>query len=228
VVGKIRLNKCVKFFLFTINFYNFAATHNKDRIFMKNYEEIFQEYGGVAQMRTLMEAGVTYYSLRNLMEKGIVTKIKQGVYRLEDSKTPVDELVEVARLVPNGVYCLFSACAHYGLTSFVSGQHHLAIPKKSKVKLPTYPPIQLYYWTDVSYKLGITTVEINGNKINIYDVEKTVCDMIKFRNKVGIDTMKEVLHHYLHRKDRKITQLNNYARQMNIASVLSNYLEVLL
>ena len=195
---------------------------------MKKYEKIFQENGGVARIHLLQEAGMTYYSLRALMEKGIVTKIKQGVYRLEHVESPVDEMVEVARMVPKGVYCLFSACTHYDLTTFVSGQHHLAIPKKSKVALPSYPPIQLYYWAETSYHLGITTVESWGGMVNMYDVEKTVCDMVKFRSKVGIDTMKEVLHNYISRKDRKIHQLNNYARQMNIEGVLSKYLEVLL
>lgn len=209
-------------------FHNFAAIKNDSRFFMKKYEKIFQEHGGVAPMRVLQEAGMTYYSLRALQEKGLVTKIKQGVYRLEHSESPVDEMVEVARLVPNGVYCLFSACAHYGMTTFVSGQHHLAIPKKSKVTLPPYPPIQLYYWADASYQLGITTVQTWGGQVRMYDMEKTVCDVVKFRNRVGIDTMKEVLHHYVRRKDRKIHQLNDYARQMNIAGVLSKYLDILL
>ena len=195
---------------------------------MKKYEKIFQENGGVARMHLLQEAGMTYYSLRALMEKGVVTKIKQGVYRLEHSELPIDEMVEVARMVPKGVYCLFSACAYYGLTTFVSGQHHLAIPKKSKVTLPSYPPIQLYYWAETSYHLGITTVDSSGGTVSMYDMEKTVCDMVKFRSKAGIDTMKEVLHNYIRRKDRKIYQLNDYARQLNIEGVLSKYLEVLL
>jgi predicted transcriptional regulator of viral defense system len=195
---------------------------------MKKYNEIFQENGGVASMHTLQEAGITYYELRALMEKKIVTKIRQGVYRLETGEAPADELIEVSRLVPKGIYCLFSACSYYGMTTFVSGQHQLAIPKKSKVVLPSYPPIQLYYWADISYQLGMTKVNSLGGQVCMYDIEKTVCDMVKFRNKVGIDSMKEVLLHYVRRPDRKIHQLNEYARQMNIAGVLSKYLDVLL
>lgn len=210
------------------NLHIFAAIKNDSRYFMKKYEKIFLENGGIAATHTLMEGGVTYYTLRNLMTKGIVTKLKQGIYRLETAPTPADELAEVANIVPKGVYCLFSACTYYGMTTFVSGEHHLAIPKHSKVKIPEYPPIQLYYWADTSYGLGVTTVMTDNGEVRMYDIEKTVCDMVKFRNKVGIDTMKEVLSHYLSRKDRKIHQLNAYARQMNITGVLSNYLDVLL
>jgi predicted transcriptional regulator of viral defense system len=193
---------------------------------MKKYESIFQANAGIARIGDLQAAGMTYYSLRNLLEKGLVTKVKQGVYRLENIET--DEMMEVAVLVPNGVFCLFSACTYYGLSTFVSGSHHLAIPKKSRVVLPEYPPVQVYYWTDKSHLLGVTTVAVQGGTVKMYDLEKTVCDMVKFRNKVGIDTMKEVLHNYLRRKDRKIHQLNEYARQMNISEILSQYLNVLL
>lgn len=195
---------------------------------MKNYEDIFKESGGVARIQTLQEAGLTYYGLNALLEKGLVSRVKQGVYRLESGEVIADEMVEVARLAPNGVFCLYSACTYYELTTFVSGFHHLAIPKKSKVTLPAYPPIQLYYWSDAPYHLGIETVEIWGGTIRMYNVEKTVCDMVKFRNKIGIDIVKEVLHNYVRRKDRKIHLLSQYARQMNIAGILSNYLEMLL
>lgn len=208
--------------------HTFAALNAKSRFFMKNYEDIFKESGGVARIQTLQEAGMTYYGLNALLEKGLVSRVKQGVYRLESGEVSADEMVEVARLAPNGVFCLYSACTYYELTTFVSGFHHLAIPKKSRVTLPSYPPIQLYYWSDAPYNLGIETVEILGGTIRMYNVEKTVCDMVKFRNKIGMDTVKEVLHNYVRRKDRKIHLLNQYARQMNIAGVLSNYLDILL
>jgi len=198
------------------------------RFFMKKYEDIFKESGGVARIQTLQEAGMTYYSLNALLEKGLVSRVKQGVYRLESGEESADEMVEVARMVPNGVFCLYSACTYYELTTFVSGFHHLAIPKKSRVTLPPYPPIQLYYWADAPYNLGIEAVEIWGGTIRMYNIEKTVCDMVKFRNKIGMDTVKEVLHNYVRRKDRRIHLLNQYARQMNIAGVLSNYLDILL
>ena len=195
---------------------------------MKNYEEIFKQNGGVARIQTLQEAGMTYYTLNALLEKGLVSRVKQGVYRLENDEQMADEMIEVARMVPKGVFCLFSACSFYELTTFVSGSHHLAIPKKSKVTLPSYPPIQLYYWADAPYHLGIETIEIWGGTIRIYNMEKTVCDMVKFRKKAGMDTVKEVLQNYVRRKDRKIHLLNQYARQMNIAGIMANYLEVLL
>lgn len=119
---------------------------------------------------------------------------------------------EVAQIVKKGgVFCLFSAAAHHDLTTFVSSEYHLAVPKKYKVVLPEYPPIKLYYWEEAAYQTGITKVVIEGEMVAMYDAEKTVCDIIKYQKKVGMDTLKEVLNTYLRRKDRNIHKLSEYA-----------------
>jgi predicted transcriptional regulator of viral defense system len=130
--------------------------------------------------------------------------------------------------VPYGVLCLYTACLHYELTTFVSSSYHIAIPKKAKIVLPDYPPIQLYYWDTTAYNLGIVETVIQETRVRMYDLEKTVCDMIRFRNKVGIDIAKEVLKNYLNRHDRNIAKLNEYAQKLNISTVLSNFLIILL
>jgi predicted transcriptional regulator of viral defense system len=117
-----------------------------------------------------------------MVDAGEVTKVKRGLYKYTQMATE-DEWDEVSRIVPNGVICLFSAWQFYGLTTHISSEYHMAIPNKSKVVLPPFPPIKIYYWSDNYYNLG----KINENGINIYTVEKSVCDAIRYRNKVGKD-----------------------------------------
>jgi len=68
----------------------------------------------------------------------------------------------------------------------------------------------------------------NGEEIAIYDIEKSVCDAIRYRNKVGIDITSEVLRNYLKRKDRNLDRLMKYAENMRIATVLNQYINVML
>ena len=49
---------------------------------------------------------------------------------------------------------------------------------------------------------------------------------IKFRNKIGIDVMSEVLRNYFQRADRNIVRLESYARELRLCSVLEKYMEV--
>ena len=62
--------------------------------------------------------------------------------------------------------------------------------------------------------------------IPIFDIERSVCDAIKYRNKVGIDVMAEILQNYLRRPDRNISRLMDYASKLRIRKTLNQYLEV--
>jgi predicted transcriptional regulator of viral defense system len=185
----------------------------------------FEAHGGVANASQLLEEGVTYYQLKELLATGQVVKLKRGLYRWTD--VPVSEMEEVAHIVKKGVYCLFSAAAHHDLTTFVSSEYHLAVPKKYKVVLPEYPPIKLYYWQEAAYQTGIIKVEIEGEMVAMYDAEKTVCDIVKYQKKVGMDTLKEVLNTYLRRKDRNIHKLSEYASVLKIKEEVNSLLTLL-
>ena len=194
---------------------------------MKNdIQKIFEQSEGVAHMGTLIKSGINYYQINALLDSGSIIKLKHGVYKWQNDE--VNEWADLTHLVPRGVLCLFTAAFHYELTTFVSSTYHIAIPKKAKMVLPDYPPIHLYYWDTTAFNLGMVETSIQGTTIKIYDLEKTVCDIIRFRNKVGIDIAKEVLINYLKRPDRNLAKLNEYARQLKISTVLSNFLTILL
>lgn len=186
---------------------------------------VFEKHGGVASAKELLAGGVTYYQLRELLESGQVIKLKRGLYRW--TEVPVSEMVEVAHIVKKGVYCLFSAAAHHDLTTFVSSEYHLAVPKKYKVTLPEYPPIRLYYWEEAAYQVGITEVEVEGEMVEMYDIEKTVCDMVRYKKKVGMDTLKEVLNAYLKRRNRNLEKLGKYASALKMKEEVNNLVTLL-
>ena len=196
----------------------------------KDIENIFKKYNNIVEMKTLNKSGVTYYRLNELIDQEKVIKIKQGVYKWNDSdyENHQNELIDVSLLVKQGVFCLFTAASYYELTTFVSSEYHIVIPKKSKIVLPEYPPIKLYYWEDMAYRLGTADVPVDQSIVKMYDIEKTVCDMLRFKNKVGLDIAKEVLKNYLNRSDRNISKLNMYAQRLNIGKLMNNYLEILL
>lgn len=188
-------------------------------------QDFFNAHDGIIRTKQLRDAGFTHYQLNQLIQTGQVLKVKQGVYRWNDSDR--NELAEVARIVPEGIFCLYTACQHYQLSTFVASAYHLAIPKKSKVVLPAYPPIKLYYWETVSYQTGQNEIKPDGIVIPMYNVEKTVCDVIRLRNKVGLDIVKEVVITYLQRTDRNLAKLVEYAGELGLKNYVSNYLSLL-
>ena len=71
-------------------------------------------------------------------------------------------------------------------------------------------------------------MDIDGFKINLYDVERCVCDSVKFRNKIGVDVCSEIISNYLERPERNLSKLMDYARKLRVGSILERYLQILL
>jgi predicted transcriptional regulator of viral defense system len=166
-----------------------------------------------------------YNHLLKLVEEGIVERIKQGVYHYENG-TFDNTMIDLEKIVPNGVLCLYSAWAHYGLSVQIPQSFHIAIEKSRKISLPTYPPIKLYYWKQDVQELGVTKQKIGSFTVNIYNPEKSVCDAIKYRTKTGAEVTSEVLNNYLKRNDRNLSLLMEYAKKMRIEKTLKTYLEI--
>ena len=86
----------------------------------------------------------------------------------------------------------------------------------------------MYYWDNKFYETGVMKTTFNKEEITIYDIEKSVCDAIRYRNKVGTDITSEVLRNYLKETDRNLDKLMKYAERMRISTALNQYLTMML
>ena len=64
--------------------------------------------------------------------------------------------------------------------------------------------------------------KIDGYVVKIDDLEKSVCDAIKYRAKIGLDVATEILKNYLKRKDRNLSKLVRYAKIVEFLCVIKN------
>ena len=77
--------------------------------------------------------------------------------------------------------------------------------------------------------MGKTELTTNmGNKVPGYDLERTVCDIVRSRNKVGSETFNAAMKMYVSRKDKDFNKLYEYAKKLHVQKIIRNYLEVLL
>lgn len=103
---------------------------------------------------------------------------------------------------------------------------HIAVPRGRKVTIPAFPQIEIHHYTDKILNVGVMKTTIDGYIINVYDVERSVCDAVKFRNKIGIDVCAEIISNYLERPERNISKLMDYAKLLRVNTTLKKYLEV--
>ena len=187
-------------------------------------EQLIKLNGGYISRKQVIGNRYLYYRLLEEIKTGKLIRVKPGLYCIADEIAKT--MINLDKIIPEGVLCLYSAWSYYKLTTQIPQAIYVAIPRERKVAIPNYPPIILNYWNQSTYNIGINRQNIDGFDVSIYDIEKSVCDAIRYRNKIGTDVSSEILKTYLSRKERNITRLTTYAKSLRIAGILNKYLEI--
>jgi predicted transcriptional regulator of viral defense system len=167
-----------------------------------------------------------YYRMLSDARNGELVMVRRGVYAKPEQLA--DTMVDIEMLVPGGVLCSFSAWNEYGLTTAIPQAFHVAVKRGRKIHLPAFPAIELHYMSEELLALGVKEMVIHGYHVRMFDVERSVCDAVKFRNRIGQDVCSEVVKSYLLRKDRNIAKLMDYAGKLRVKNTIEKYLEVAL
>lgn len=189
---------------------------------MQKIEEIVKNAGGAIHVNKVDNPAL-YQRVCRAEKRGILVRVRKGIYALPEALAVT--MIDVETIIPGGVVCLYSAMRHHGLSTQVPAATCVAIAANRKVQLPTYPVIDLYYWKPEYLTIGVQEVEVDGKRVKMTDPERTVCDAIRYRNKIGMDVCGEVLNDYLARPERNIGLLNTYARELRVYKILTTYLE---
>ena len=157
---------------------------------------------------------------------GRIVRVRRGVYAINDGLAK--QMIDVETLVPGGVLCLYSAWSFHELTTQIPQAYNIAVERSRRITLPDFPPIELSFMSQKAYELGVKEFVVDGFKVKIYDLEKSVCDAIKYRNKIGLDVSSEIFKSYLSRKDRDITLLYEYASQLRAEKKIDELIKFML
>lgn len=184
-----------------------------------------QHFYSIAEM---LSAGLTYYKINRLVADGHLTKLNNKMYENASYEGEESDIAFVRAYAPKSVICMMSAARHYGLTTFLPEGVDIAIERNMKIStLPDWPQVNVWYFPERRYTTGVASSSDGACEFPIYDVEKTVVDILYYRNKVGIEETKEVLKNYLKREDRNLVKLHRYAESLGCKMILGTYLEVL-
>lgn len=178
-----------------------------------------------SELRTL---GYAQYAITKMIEIGMINKISSSVYENVNYNGPESDFYYVTPLISGGIVCMLSAAVYYKLSSYWPNEIDVAVRKNKRIAtLPDSPNINIYHFGGDRYDIGIEQINENGNSFCIYDIEKTVVDILYFRNQVGIEETKEILTNYLKRENRNLIKLHKYAEKLQCEKILRTYLEVL-
>lgn len=196
---------------------------------MKDIELIIQEFysqNGVLKTSELTQLGLSSRQIKKLLEEGIISKIKTGYYELVEAM--VNEEAIISKLFPEAVVFLESALLYYGYTDRIPSSWQLAVDKhseKSIYKLD-YPQVEPYYLEKKLLGIGLTSVQLNGIEVRIYDRERTICDVLRYEKKLEREVFRNAIQRYLKDPQKNIRTLLEYGEKFNIRNKVQTYIGV--
>lgn len=154
-------------------------------------------------------------------------QISRGIYASKD--TWVDQLLIAHMRCPNAVMSHDVALYHYGLIDREPLSPTLTIYSGYNTTRLKKAGYKVYFVNKQLLNIGkIDVVDLSGNTIPMYDLERTICDLFRNRSSFEIQDFNTAIKTYVRRKDKNITRLFEYAKLFRVEKLMRTYMEVLL
>lgn len=191
--------------------------------------ELFREQGGTLRTSELLRLGIHPRTLYALRDAGVLEQLSRGLYRLSEMPPLAHpDLVTVSLRVPQAVICLLSALAFHELTTQIPHAVHIALESKAEAPRMDYPPLRVFWFSGPAWSEGIEMQTLDDVPVRMYSPAKSVADVFKYRNKIGLDVALEALRLYRRDAAFDVGELLHYARVCRVKNVIRPYLEALL
>ena len=165
--------------------------------------------------------------LSKYVKEGLLERGRQGVYILPDSVH--DDMYTLMLRTEKIIFSHDTALFLNGLSERTPFEHTVTIPSNSVLSGVIMEECNCYYVKPELYELGAITKKTTfGNAVRCYDVERTICDLIRSRNRVDEETVISALKNYATYKDKDLNRLAAYAEKFRVSKILKQYMEVLL
>ena len=184
---------------------------------------------GVLRAAAVSEAGIHTQQLTRLVAEGELERVARGCYRL--AATEVTEhhgLALAAAAAPAGVICLLSALNYHGIGTQLPAEVWVAIERGRSA--PRHPGLRLRIvrYSGPAFSTGIEVHAIEGLRVRVYGVAKTLADLFKARNRVGLEVAVEALREAWRERRFTVAQLDRAARACRVEQVMRPYVESVL
>ncbi len=195
--------------------------------FMTELTAIAKEHGGIIETKVAAQHGISKVMLYKLCKEEKIHRIVKGQYILPDDMQ--DELLSISKRSENIIFSHETALYLHGISDRTPFEHTITAPSGCIPSTAIKSECKVYYIKPELFNLGKNELKTpSGNFVPCYDLERTVCDVIRSRNKLGTETFLAALKLYAANPKKDLNKLNSYAKKMRVSNTLRQYLEVLL
>lgn len=142
------------------------------------YQECLDKYGSDYQIKKEIGSGALF-----MKEKGIYS-----------TKRNASEIDVIMCKYPRTVCTWKSAFCYHSLTDVIPDHYYLAT-KRTDTRIKDPRVIQSFLKDEI-FDAGITEVQYNNSRIRVYDRERMLIELMRFKTRIPMDYYKEIINNY--------------------------------
>ena len=196
-------------------------------IHIETIQSILRDNNGYITAMQVTSAGIPRRCLSEMLLSGDIYKIGRGIYALPEVWE--DEMYFLQHRYGKGIFSHGTALYLHGFTDRTPSIYTMTFPygynpsnAKKQGIVATVTALKLY-------EMGIIeTASPCGNPIKVYDVERTLCDIVRGQNIHDVQLVNPAMKMYTRSKNKNLPKLLDYAKKLRVESKILGYIQILL
>ncbi len=188
----------------------------KEDLELEIIKKLVEAHQGMVKTNEIVASGISYHRILELLEEGKIIRIKSGYYGIAGES--YDEEAMIVAMFPDGILTMETALYYHGYLDRRPYEWRIAISKntsKSRFKID-YPVVTPYYTEADAMGFGLTTLEVAGQKMQAYDIDRLVCEVLKYQEKMDREDFKKAVLTYIQDDKKNVANLMEYARERKV------------
>ena len=180
---------------------------------------------GYLTTKVVNDNNIPRFYLTKLIKDDKIERVSRGVYIKKNEL--VDEFVILQSKSKNAIYSNTTALYLHGFSNRIPIKYDITINSGYNGFLQNEENVNLFYTKRELLELGVINYKLDsGNIIRVYDLDKTICDIIKNKKKIDAEIFNKAIREYFYSKKKNTLKLYEYAKKMNIYNKVRDTFEV--
>ena len=188
---------------------------------------LLAEQDGMLQTSQAVARGIVKPIFYEYIKERKLEQVAHGIYVSED--TWIDAMFLLHLRCGQAVFSHESALFFHDLTDREPSPYAITVRRGYSTTRLKAEGLSVYTIKPELFDVGVSSGQTPfGHTVPVYDMERTICDLLRSRSRIEIQTFQGALKSYARRKDKNLRALMQYAGMFKVEKILRQYLEVLL
>ena len=184
------------------------------KIYTGTIKQIMNANNGMLSTRMIEPLDINRQYLAIMENNNDIEKVSRGIYLLPSSFE--DSYFSFQQKYKKAIFSHMNALYFYGMTEEFPYNYTVTVPQSYHVDTVN-EKCNVFYVSDDIYEMGVVEIETpNGNKVRVYDKERSICDIIRSKGRMDSEQVKKAIKQYINCRDKNIAKLSEYSKKMGI------------